>query len=220
MIKRRTFITLLSSAAALAARGAGAAAGDPGDRFSQQWSPEPSAHEVAAFRKRLNEAGCVEGQNLAIEFCSAEGENYALLLKGARDHAPSHDVEHGDCENGQLRITRNTPDRHCDHGRYDCDDDFGLDFGHGDGPPERVGGPAEDTAGPRASISPVQRKLSRPTMAKGSRSLNSFWIFWPPRSASRTSIPRARTTLAKITVVKRNAYTIRRLTPSCRHLRV
>src|SRR6266566_1635797 len=59
---------------------------------------------------------------------------YPLLLKGARDHAPSHDVEHGDCENGQLRITRNAPDRHCDQGRYDCDDDFGLDFGHGDGP--------------------------------------------------------------------------------------
>jgi hypothetical protein len=27
---------------------------------------------------------------------------------------------------------------------------------------------------------PVQRKLSGPTMAKGSRSLNSFWIFYPP----------------------------------------
>ena len=98
----------------MAARGAGAAGDDAGDWVPRQWSPEPSAHEVAAFRKRLNEAGYVEGENLAIEFCSAEGENYALLLKGARDHAPSHGVEHGDRENGQLRITRNTPDRHGD----------------------------------------------------------------------------------------------------------
>src|SRR5258705_201503 len=110
---------------------------------------------------------------------------YPLLLKGARDHAPSHDIEHGDCENGQLRITRNAPDRHCDHGRYGCDDDFGLDFGHGDGPP-RGGGPAADPAGPRAPISPVQRQLSRLTMAKGGRSLNSFWIFGRAQSAAAT----------------------------------
>src|SRR5437763_2642835 len=59
-----------------------------------------------------------------------QSERIASFLKGTRDHAPSHDVEHGDCENGQLRITRNARDRHRDHGRYDGDDDFGLDFGH------------------------------------------------------------------------------------------
>src|SRR6266403_6117815 len=101
---------------------------------------------------------------------------YPLLLKGARDHAPSHDVEHGDCENGQLRITRDAPDRHCDQGRYDCDDDFGLDFGHGDGPLRREAR-RQMPLGHALPSPPVQRKLSGPTMAKGSRLLNSFWIF-------------------------------------------
>jgi hypothetical protein len=109
---------------------------------------------------------------------------YPLLLKGARDHAPSHDVEHGDCENGQLRITRNARDRHCDHGRYYCDDDFGLDFGHGDDPPSGRG-PAADAAGPRAPVSPVQRQLSRPIMAKGRLSLNSFADMRRPTSNDR-----------------------------------
>src|SRR5260370_3785505 len=111
-----------------------------------------------------------------------------LLLKGARDHAPSHDVEHGDCENGQLRITRNAPDRYCDHGSYDCDDDFGLDFGHATIPPERDEARRQIAAGPRAPVSPIQRTLSRPIIAQGGRSLTlSGFLYSPSRPLAFTA---------------------------------
>ena len=48
----------------MAARGAGAAAGDAGDRVPQRQSPGKSANVVAAFRQGLNEADYIEGQNV------------------------------------------------------------------------------------------------------------------------------------------------------------
>jgi putative tryptophan/tyrosine transport system substrate-binding protein len=57
----------------LAPRGARAAAGDAGDRLSEQPITTESTAVVAAFRQGLREAGFVEGQNLAIAFRWAEG---------------------------------------------------------------------------------------------------------------------------------------------------
>ena len=77
-MRRREFITLLGGAAALAARGARAAAGDAGDRFLRSTSAAGSAHLVTAFRQGLNEAGFVEGQNVAIEYRWADDQHDRL----------------------------------------------------------------------------------------------------------------------------------------------
>ena len=54
-IQRREFITLLGGAAAVAARGARAAAGDAGDWVPERASPRPMGIEAGAFRTGLNE---------------------------------------------------------------------------------------------------------------------------------------------------------------------
>ena len=72
-MRRREFITLLGGAAALAARGARAAAGDAGHLGSWMWSNGQFAWQssIAALLK----IGYVEGQNVAIELRSA-GNRY------------------------------------------------------------------------------------------------------------------------------------------------
>jgi putative ABC transport system substrate-binding protein len=82
-MRRIEFIALLSGAVAwpIAARAQQPAI--PVVGFLHSGSPTEYAHLVDAFQRGLNEAGFVEGRNVAIEFHWAEGQNDRLTILAA-----------------------------------------------------------------------------------------------------------------------------------------
>jgi putative tryptophan/tyrosine transport system substrate-binding protein len=77
-MRRREFICLIGGAAAWPLGARAQQQKLPVVGFLHPGSPEPSASLLAAFRQGLAEAGYREGENVAIEFRWAHGENSRL----------------------------------------------------------------------------------------------------------------------------------------------
>jgi putative ABC transport system substrate-binding protein len=84
LMRRRTFLSLATTAATLPWPAGAQQKAVPVIGFLSSGSPRPSDPFVAAFRQGLSETGYVEGQNIAIEYRWAEG-SYDRLPAMATD---------------------------------------------------------------------------------------------------------------------------------------
>ena len=89
-MKRREFITLLSSTAIAWASTAHGQSPKPVIGFLRNTTPDESAYLLTALRKGLNEAGYVEGENLAIDY--RWGGGHQDQLQSLADDLIRHNV--------------------------------------------------------------------------------------------------------------------------------
>lgn len=89
-MRRREFITLLASTAVVWSFAAHGQSPKPVIGFLRNTTPDESAYLLTALRKGLNEAGYVEGQNLAIEY--RWGGGHQDQLHGLADDLIRHKV--------------------------------------------------------------------------------------------------------------------------------
>jgi putative ABC transport system substrate-binding protein len=89
-MRRRDFITLLGSTAVVSSFPAHAQPSKPVIGFLRNTTPDESAYLLTALRKGLNEAGYVEGENLAIEY--RWGAGHQDQLRSLADDLIRHKV--------------------------------------------------------------------------------------------------------------------------------
>ena len=89
-MRRREFITLLGSTTVVWSFAAHGQSPKPVIGFLRNTTPDKSAYLLTALRKGLNEAGYVEGENLAIEYRWEGG--HQEQLRGLADDLIRHKV--------------------------------------------------------------------------------------------------------------------------------
>ena len=116
-MKRRDFVLLLAGAMTAARSLAAQQKAMPVVGYLGSGSPGPVASLVAAVRQGLSETGCVEGQNVSIEYRWAEGhyDRLAALAADLVSRKVDVIVAHGGTPSAAKNVNLDDPD--CLHHR-------------------------------------------------------------------------------------------------------